>query len=199
MNDKTYDELLKNGLLGDHFSVLVKIRNKEKLIDNPRIQGFINLLTKKGYIDSEGELTEMGKRITEGHIEKVNFSTPEVTTKEEKKGNVSYEWCKELLRKCKDRVKELTGNTQFYLHVQGTPFPYLPGAVDLYTKITKFIKIYEFNDLDRIEKCILKHCESRNQKLLYYIVREKPELKSDLAADYENFEEKTTFRGGVDI
>ena len=45
------------------------------------------------------------------------------------------------------------------------------------------------DDMQKIEKCLLHHCSVRNQKMLYYIMREKDNAKSDMASDYENIED----------
>ena len=65
----------------------------------------------------------------------------------------------------------------------------IPSAKDLQDKIEKFMDLYKMRDLDRIEKCLMHHLTVKNQKMIYYILREKQNGKSDLSADYDNFEE----------
>jgi hypothetical protein len=51
INDEKYKEILDNGLILDHYQILCNIRDGIQLVDNKRIQGFVNLLVKKGYIE----------------------------------------------------------------------------------------------------------------------------------------------------
>lgn len=89
----------------------------------------------------------------------------------------------------KTQLKNVTGKGQYYLNVHGTDYPYLPGVQDLRLKVEKFIEKYQMKDMDKIEKCLMRHLSIRNQKLIFYVIREKGDAKSDLAADYENFDD----------
>lgn len=75
------------------------------------------------------------------------------------------------------------------MNVKGLLFPYLPPLKDFCERMNDFGEEYEMYDEHKIRKCLLAHCTIRNQKLFHYIMRKKPDAKSDLAADVENFVE----------
>lgn len=188
IKDEEYLKVLDAGLLLDHYYVLCNIKNGIALVKNRRMQGFINLLTKKEYIKDD-LLTEKAMVLIK-HCEAEGI-LPTITPSAEK-GVTDLEfisWATKTHTACREKIKEITGRYQYYLKVQGREYPYLPGLTDFIGKLEKFIKVYQFTDLQKIEKCLLKHCTTRNQKMIYYIMREKGDAKSDLASDYENFEE----------
>ncbi len=145
-----------------------------------KIQGWITMMKMKRYLEEiNGKLflTEKGKNIV-ANVGKINIDLKIDTGK--------YKW--ENLHSClRIELKRLTGKNQFQLEVKGREYPYLPGLLDLRSKIEKFIEKYEMNDMEKIERCLMRHLAIRNQKMIYYIIREKGDAKSDLAADYENF------------
>jgi hypothetical protein len=193
IDDKTYKEVLESGLLLDHYFLLCNIKDGKKSVDTKRIQGFINLLTKKGYIQDD-ELTEKGRELIQGY--EISEIIPLDTKGKTISGEDFEKWVEQLHAKCKERLRQLTGKPQFFMKVDKRDYPYLPGVKDLAMKIEKFIRVYKYTDLLKIEALILKHLESRNQKLIYYIMREKGDAKSDLAADYENFDESELGNSG---
>lgn len=177
INNDKYEEILESGLLLDHYLVLCSIKNGVTLPNNKRIQGFLNLLTKKGYIQDE-QLTESGMKMVEHCHSSITYN--------------SNDWATSLHKKLQDRIIELTGKKQKFLNIAGTKYPFLCNPQELEGKIEKVKKLYKLTDMNIIEKCLLRHCENGSPSIFYYILREKPTLISQLATDYNNFEEDET-------
>lgn len=180
IGDDVYNQILEDGLLLDHYYVLCRMKNGEKPVSSRRVQGFINLLTKKEYLKDD-QLTEKAELLVENCA---TMSVPPLPISED-----FTKWITELHIKCRDKIKKLTDRNQAYIKVNNVDYPYLPGVTDLGKKLEKFIRVYKHSDREKIEKCLLRHCDTRNQKMIYYIMREKENAKSDLASDYENFED----------
>lgn len=186
------EEILKQGVDMNHYIILTMIYQKQPIhtINNVKIQGWLKMMIMKNLIaEKSGEyfLTEKGLET----IKKVGLT--EILVKVEDKLKItdlmkttSYDY-DALHKRLKEKLKEITGSSQYFLKVQGGMYPYLPGATDLKNKIEKFKLVYKLNDMQRIEQCLMQHLTIRNQKLIYYIIRERGDAKSDLASDYENF------------
>jgi hypothetical protein len=153
------------------------------LPNHKKIKGWLNLLERKNLIKNN-TLTLEGEYVLS------LFSFDKNKRNENKKNKITYDYSK-LLDRLKNKLEELIGKKQYYLIFKGIKYPYLPSAKDLELKIEKFKYLYRVDNMDIIEKCLLKHLEHRNQKLIYYILKEK-EGRSDLSSDYENFNENDT-------
>lgn len=185
-----YQEVLDTGLTLDHYHILAILREGGGLPDNKRVQGFINLLSKKGYIE-EGALTEKAFELIESYVVTVTDCTttaPEVS----KEGKVDFgKWVKQLHEKCQEKLKVLTGSSQVRSKVNAKDrgYPFLCNVVDLGKVLYKVISMYKLKDLDAIERCILGHIENchagRNYFPLvrYYVMKDG---MSNLVTDLEN-------------
>lgn len=182
--------LFASGLDFNHLFVLQNIDNLPQI---NRITGYYNILKVKGFIEEDGLINEKGKEIVNLFTKKeeLSITTNNDVEKEETKPITFSEWCYILYIQLQEKLVKLTGKKQVNLTFDGkqTSYPYLCSYVDLEGKLKKFISRYNYNDLKRIEILLLKHCELRNQKIMRYILREKPETGSDLASDYENYVE----------
>ncbi len=185
------EHLFASGLDFNHLFVLQNIDNIPEI---NRITGYYNVLKAKGFIEEDGILSVKGQEIIAQFMQKeencTNHAIKKETIKEFQPLTFS-EWSAILHRQLQEKLVKLTGKKQVNLTFdgKGTTYPYLCSVVDLEGKLKKFIQRYNYTDLKRIEHLLLKHCEVRNQKIMRYILREKPETGSDLASDYENYSE----------
>jgi len=99
----------------------------------------------------------------------------------------------ELHKKLQDKLVELTSKKQKVL--QGK-YSYLPNVADFTTKLSKVVKKYKLDDWEKLSLCLIRYVEQCHKQdwkyctlLGYYI--EKSGL-SQLATDYDNYEEKDT-------
>lgn len=191
-NETKEERLLNEGL---DFNMLFVLQNPEALTDNVRVSGWKELCKRKGFMNPDGSLTEKGLDIialfpTVEITKEKEEEIKEVITKKVKEVGTFSNWVKELHKKVSDKLYILTGTKTPSMKVDGKNYPYMCGVTDLEQKIKSFIAKYDMKDLKKIEACILKHAEVRNQKLMFYIIRQGSDAKSDLSADYENFIEE---------
>lgn len=193
--------LFASGLDFNHLFVLQNINNLPEI---NRITGYYNILKAKGYIEEDGVISAKGEEIIAQFMQKeencINNAIDNQKIVEDKRLTFS-QYIAELHNKLQSKLTEITGkkNVNLSFDGKGTSYPYLCSVVDLEGKLKKFINRYKYDDLKRIEYLLLKHCEIRNQKIMRYILREKPETGSDMALDYENYsenqEENSNFEG----
>lgn len=186
IQEEKYKEVLESGLLLDHYFILCNIKNGKKLVNTKRIQGFINLLTKKGYLEGEN-LTEAGLTLVEdcGLAELVPTATEDGNNQK-----VDYDtWVLALHRKCQDKLYDLTKQRQIRAKIEKKTYPFLPNATDLKKVLAKTIMLYKLKDYEKIEKTILKYitnCVSENEffpLVQYYILKNgASQMVTDLEA-----------------
>src|SRR6476661_2122502 len=103
INIEKYREVLDSGLLLDHYFVLCTIKSGGVLDSNKRIQGFLNLLAKKGFIQDDN-LTDKALDL---------ISDCDIIFDEESKNKVDFsQFVEELHKKLQDKLVELTGKRQ---------------------------------------------------------------------------------------
>ncbi len=155
IDDQKYIEVLESGLLLDHFFLLCNLKNGVKLVETRRIQGFINLLTKKGYIAVDGTLTEKGIDLVQ------NCSFAQELVKTDSKGDDFAAWVNELHTKCQEKLVELTGKKQVVARMdgRGKGYSFLPNALDLNKNLYKVMSLYKIKDKEKIEKTILNYID----------------------------------------
>lgn len=184
-----YNEVLENGLTLDHYYLLCNMRSGKALANNKRIQGFINLLTKKDYIKDD-VLTEKALSL----LENCDIPTDKectATATEVMKINME-EWVLRLHDKCANKIQQLTGKKQVRGKLNGRTYAFLPNVIDLAKNVMKVITIYKVKDLDRMEQTIIKHieaCHAANHwfpSVYYYLFKEG---KSMLVTDMEDMED----------
>jgi hypothetical protein len=194
-----YKRILDEGLLLDHYMLLCNIKDGKELLKSKRIQGFINLMCKKGYIE-DGILTDkamilVGSELVE-EKKPLRFEAPKQLEEEEvqdsKKVNFAY-WTIALHRKCEDRILKATGKRQMRPKVEGVAYSYLPNPTDLGRVIMRAIGAYKLKDLEKIEKAILAYVDrcikaDRWTPLLGYYIMKKD--MSTMVTDMDNLEEE---------
>lgn len=190
-----FEFLFASGLDFNHLFVLQNIDNLPEI---NRITGYYNILKAKGFIEDDGVISAKGQEIISLFMKKeeniTNNETGLINNIQQTKPQLTFsQWVLELHNKLQVKLTDLTGkkNVNLSFDGKGTSYPYLCSVVDLEGKLKKFIQRYKYDDLKRIEHLLLKHCEVRNQKIMRYILREKPETGSDMALDYENYVEET--------
>jgi hypothetical protein len=197
------EQLFASGLDFNHLYIL---QNLNSLPDINKIIGWYELLKKRDYISDDGMLTEKGNYVISlFEKEPENFNNNAMSTIIDKKPEIVNnnlqtfsQWVASLHNKLQNKLIELTGSKNVNITFNGQRYPYLCNVVDLEGKLKKAIGRYKMEDLNKIEKCLLKHCEIRNKKILMYIYRERGDASSDLALDYDNYvegEEITEFQG----
>jgi len=154
IDDKKYHEILDDGLTLDHYVLLCNIKNGVKSLGNKRIQGFLNLLIKKGYIEND-ELTEKGIDLVE------NCDFPKII--EEKGESIALTTrIGRMHKKCEDKIFELTGLRQVRASIKKdakTSIAFLCNVRDFSAKIQKAMKLYRLKDYDKIERTLINHIE----------------------------------------
>ena len=193
--------LFASGLDFNHLFVLQNIDNLPEI---NRITGYYNILKAKGFIEDDGIISTKGQEIISLFVKKEENVKNNETELINNNNNIEHivenkpkltfsQFVAELHNKLQTKLTELTGkkNVNLSFDGKGTSYPYLCSVVDLEGKLKKFIQRYKYDDLKRIESLLLKHCEIRNQKIMRYILREKPETGSDMALDYENYVENS--------
>lgn len=184
---KYKDEILSHGLLLDHYFVLCSIKNGEKIDGNKRIQGFVNLLTKKGYI-YEDCLTEKALDLIQNCILFEPIPVDSTEKKEEDLGT----WITGLHSRLEKKMTDLTGRRQVRDKINGKYYSFLPNSVDLGKVMTKVITLYKLKDLEKIEQTIMSYMEQCSQAgswfpiLQYYIMKNgSSSMVTDMSSDVE--------------
>ncbi len=190
------EDLFCRGLDFNHLYVLQNINN---LPDVNKIIGYYEMLKKRDYITEDGILTLKGQEVIALFTKDFQLANQETSSVVNKNDNTVQDnkqtfsnWVVELHSKLQQKLKDIGVTEKVKLVFDGkqTNHPYFCSVVDLEGKIKKFISRYRMDDLKRIEACLLKHCEVRNQKLLMYILREGANTGSSLASDYESYVEE---------
>jgi len=179
IQDEKYKEVLEGGLLLDHYFLLCQVKNGKKLINNKRIDGFINLLIKKGYLNFDNTLTEKGLTLVEDcGVNTIVVSVTEETTAEPRKTEIDFEiWALALHKKCQDKLYDLTKQRQVRAKIEKKSYSFIPNATDLKKVLAKTIILYKLKDYDKIESTILwyiKDSVTNNDffpLLQYYILK----------------------------
>ena len=189
IDEEKYNEVLDNGLSLDHYFLLCNIKNGVKLIENKRIQGFLNLLVKKGYID-EDRLTEKGIDLVQNcEFSEIIQVPKDNTTVEMDLGT----WILKIHKSCEDRIFQLTGKRQIRDKIDKKLWSFMCNSTDLGKNLQKVIAIYKLTDYDKIEKTLLRHideCSSAGKwfPIIYYYIMKNG--KSDLVTDMENIDDQ---------
>lgn len=190
---KHYERILNSGLLLDHYLVLCMVKNNEELPTNKRVQGFLNLLNKKGYIQ-DGALTDEGVILTE-HDVSLNDSP-----KGEERIDMA-KWVMEIHRKCQNRLLELVGAKQVRDKIHNKSYPFLPNTTDMLKSLHRAMVIYKLTDLDKIERAIMGHIDKCHKArswfplMKYYIIKSGSggsiaSATSDMATDIDSIDDK---------
>jgi hypothetical protein len=180
INVNKYTDVLDSGLLLDHYFLLLSMRDGLEIAKSRRIKGFMNLLTKKGYI-IDGVLTDDALLLLED--QSITLSTTQQPVTE------FANWVMSLYRKCQDKLTQLTGNKQVRGKIERKGYSFLPNSADLGKVLQKVIFLYKLKDLQAIEDCIISHIEKCHDAkhwfpvIGYYIMKNG---KSDLVTDLEN-------------
>lgn len=186
INEEKYNEILDSGLNLDHYILLCNIKKGDTLLKNKRIQGFINLMEKKEYLQ-EGVLTEKGLSLLEEF--EMQVGSPSTGGGVDDFGV----WVQGLHKRCQEKLLELTGSKQVRDKIDKKSYPFLPNVVDLGKVLYKVIIVYKVKDYDRIERCIMSYIEkcadSKNwfPILQYYIMKNN---KSNLVTDCESIDDE---------
>lgn len=185
ITDEKYKEILENGLLLDHYLVLSNLSKGAKMVDSKRIQGFINLLIKKDYIE-EGAITQKGLSLLETKVPPVEVKITELVTDFDN-------WIKSLHQKCIDKIEAATGKKNVTAKIKTSTYSFIPSRwEDLANPIKRFMRFYKVKDLDKIEIVILAYVQrcldNKNYfpLLKYYIIKDGV---SEMINDIDNFDE----------
>lgn len=179
ISQNLYSKILESGLLMDHFHILCNLRDGKENVKNKRIQGFINLLCKKGYIQDE-KLTEKALLLLE-EVEPISTSVTSTTTLPTKRliteSPYFGSWVVELHKKCQKKLLDAKGKPQVRGTLDGKSYPFLPNSTDLGKVLLRVIRSYKLYDHQNIEKTILSYIDSSIAKdnwfpvVNYYIMK----------------------------
>ena len=131
----------------------------------------------EGYLTFDLQLTKKGEDL----LNKINGVSTKIDTN----------FYKELHKKLQNELFTLTGKKQ---KVIGGKYSFLCNSFDLENRLSKVVKKYNLEDLNKIEKLLIKYiynCYKADFKMTplieYYIIKDN---SSKLVTDYFNFEEK---------
>lgn len=198
-----YNKILELGLLLDHYSLLCCIRDGGELPKSKRVQGFINLLCKKGYI-ADGALTDMAVALIDDCLAIVECSKS-IVIPDVKAEDAPFDyagWIISLHRKIQDKISTKVGKKQVRPKIEGVTYSFLPNSTDLGKVLLKAITTYKLRDFDKIEKCLLKYVHSRIKEnnwfplLGYYIMKNG---LSPMVTDLDNDDEETNEDTSINI
>lgn len=194
INMEKYEILLNEGLSLDHYYVLVMLYNNQKLSKHRKVQGFLNLLVKRGYIVEGGLLSERAIDLVQMDIlENVVCSTTDTTTLNPNILEFN-DWSYELHNKLETKLIELTNKKQIRDRVKGgKPYSFLCNPQDLAKNLKKITKLYKLeNRRDEIERALIDHIEECYKAnswfpiIYYYIYKDnQSQLVNDLSAEKE--------------
>lgn len=173
ITDEKYKQVLDSGLLLDHYYLLCNLKNNVKLVTTKRIQGFINLLTKKEYIKDD-VITQKGLDLVDGVV---ITEIPEVRVSSLVTDFDT--WVNKLHEKCANTLEELTGKRQMVAKIKASSYYFLPTRPqDLAKPLVRAMKTYKLKDLEKIETVILAYvrkCAQTNSwfpLLKYYVMKD---------------------------
>jgi len=172
---------------------MCNVRDDKELGKNKRIQGFLNLLCKKGYIE-EGSLTEKALSLIGGEILAEVKPILKMTPMKKEKRNFDYaDWVIMLHRKLEARLIEGTGKKQIRAKLDGKGWSWLPNSTDLGRVLLRAIQSYKLDDFDKLEKCLLRYTDLCIKKdkwfpiLGYYIIKNN---MSTMVTEMDSMEEE---------
>lgn len=183
ISNETYSRILNSGLILDHYFILCCLEKGSKLPDSKRIQGFINLLAKKGYL-KDNELTEKGKEIIKEWdmvlIPEDVVTTGSTTTTTTMHPNIFLRnslgvWTDDLHVKCQNLIMDLTGKKQVRPMIDKKAYSFLPNSIDFGKTLSRVINAYKLTDYSKIEKALfnyIRKCNKENQwfPLMQYFI-----------------------------
>lgn len=194
IDKEKYKEILEKGLILDHYFLLCTLKKNEEVVKTKRIQGFINLLSKKGYLTEDLKLTEKAEDIMITGVPKTTLIKHGCLVR---KQIDLGDWGKEIHKKCQEKLVELTGKSQVTSKIdkEKKGYAFLCNAVDLSNSLSKMILKYSVKDFELIEKTMLRHIEVCNDTgnwfplMHYYVLKNGT---SQLYTDMTSNEEKET-------
>lgn len=185
-----YKRVLDNGLLLDHYMILCNIRDGTEMPKSKRVDGFINLLNKKGYID-DGALTTKAFDIID--VQPVMVVDRELveTPKFDYGG-----WGIQMHAKCKKKIMELTGREQVTSKIKGDKkgFPFLLNVNDFVARIFSTVQKYKLKDMDAVEKALINHIDSCHKANNWF-----PLMKYYISKQGEGSQMVTDLESGVEV
>ena len=200
-----YKVILNEGLLLDHYFLLLNLKEGKDIVKSKRVQGFINLMCKKGYID-DGILTDKAMQILEGdgtpipEVPNTNSVKALVDTLERTEPDLKVErkfdyasWVIALHKKCEEKLLAGTGKRQIRDKLDGKSYSFLPNSTDLGRVILRAVNTYKLKDFNKIERTILMYIDSciksnrRFPLLVYYIMKNS---MSPMVTDMSNSEDE---------
>ncbi len=197
-----YKNVLDQGLLLDHYSLMCCIRDGGELPKSKRIQGFINLLHKKGYL-SNGALTQIAIELIDSDTVVCQSSiSPTVMQPVAKTegllrtstpSNDYLDWAKALHQKLQDRLFEKTGKRQARGNVNGTLYSFLPNVSDFSKILLKVIVMYKLKDFDKIDKHLISYIDRKAKENYWFPIVGYYMLKngtSTMVTEMENVEDE---------
>lgn len=101
-----------------------------------------------------------------------------------KQDNIDYEG---IYNKVKEALIKKCGKPQYNIDIKGSKYPLMCNYQDFKSKLSKVIKKYKLDDLDKIINILIDHVNKLQSPLLkYYIEKDN---NSQLATDYELYVE----------
>jgi hypothetical protein len=189
MNEKQYNWVVAKGLDFNQFFTLLLW--DKKTLEDSKITGWKFLLEKKGYLDSNKQITAEGEELIQEYNE---IEKEKVVTS----FNLGV-WCEQVVESLQNELVSL-GFKKNLKGFGGVPF--LPTKVELKSHLERFWKAgySDYKDYDKIHKCLLEHikeCVKKNSfapSLKYFVYKSGSHNTTYLAGSYDNYEEEVEIK-----
>ena len=178
-------------LLEERFNSIVNTpwkafeKEKETLTLNKIIDMNTELKIQKAWLQSKIDNSDS---ISKYAYEDVMINAIEVTAPSiialGNQSKIDYE---KIYNTVKEALVKKCGKPQYNIDINGTKFPLMCSYVDFKNKLSKVIKKYKLEDIDKITNILIDHINKLKTPLLkYYIEKDNT---SSLAGDYECYVE----------
>lgn len=165
---------------------------EEEMLDLQKLSNMKSLGIKEQWILDEIDRASIFEKAVYEKVLRNTFEieTPKVNSliaKFVKINDYNYE---ELHERLENKLKELVGKSQYRMSIKGstTKYSMLPNSKDLKEDLQKVCKKYNLLDMEKVEKCLLRHIAKLDFPVLqYYILKNS---KSQLATDYFEFNDE---------
>lgn len=185
-NTEELKELLEerfNSIVNTPWKVFEK--EKETLTLNKIIDMNTELKIQKAWLQSKIDNSDS---LSKYAYEDVMINAIEVTAPSiialGNQSKIDYE---KIYKTIKEALVKKCGKPQYNIDINGTKFPLMCSYVDFKNKLSKVIKKYKLEDIDKITNILIDHINKLKTPLLkYYIEKDNT---SSLAGDYECYVE----------
>lgn len=160
-------------------------KNQETLTLNKIIDMNTELKIQKAWLQSKIENSDYLSKFAYEDV--LNNAVPITSPSVISLGNQNKIDYEEIYKKLKEALIKKCGKPQYNININGTKYPLMCSYVDFKNKLSKVIRKYKLEDIDKITNILIDHINKLQSPLLkYYIEKDNT---SSLAGDYECYVE----------